>query len=91
MVGNFRKGTVMAKKSSAVPENETKAERFKRVVTPRVNKAIKALRLVGNQSGSTYEYTPKQIENIGLALHKEVDTMIKQYASAGKADAGFTL
>jgi len=81
----------MAKRSTSVPPEETKAERFLRVVTPRVNKAIKSIRLVGNQAGSTYEYTPKQIEKIGLALHKEVDTMIKQYATAGKADAGFSL
>jgi len=81
----------MAGRTHSAPPEETKADRFKRVVTPRVNKAIKAIRLVANQSGSTYEYTPKQIEVIGLALHKEVDVMIKQYATAGKAEAGFTL
>ena len=81
----------MAGRKSVIPKDESKADRFKRVVQPRVNKAIKAIRLVGNQAGSTYEFTAKQIENIGLALHKEVDVMIKQYATAGKADAGFTL
>ena len=81
----------MAGRKSNIPKDESKADRFKRVVQPRVNKAIKSIRLVGNQAGSSYEFTAKQIENIGLALHKEVDVMIKQYATAGKADAGFVL
>jgi len=81
----------MSRRTVSVPPEESKADRFRRVVTPRVNKAIKAIRLVGNQAGSSYEFTPKQIEVIGLAIHREVDLMIKQYATAGKADAGFTL
>lgn len=48
----------MEKRISKVPENESKNERFKRLVVDRVNKAVKAIDRVGNCAGSGYDYTP---------------------------------
>lgn len=81
----------MAKKKSTVPENETKQAKFKRVVIPRVNKALRAIELVGNQSGSAYAYTDKDIDVIVDALTDAVSAVEARYKGKGKADAGFKL
>lgn len=81
----------MAKKKSVVPENETKQAKFKRVVVPRVNKALKAIELVGNQSGSAYAYNSKDIDVIINALQEAVMLVESRYRGQGKADAGFKL
>jgi len=81
----------MAKASNRNRPDESKKDRFKRVVTPRVNKALKAIGLVGNQAGAAYEYTPKDIGTIIAALSKAVADVQAQYSAQGKADAGFKL
>lgn len=65
-----------AKKSSQViPKDESKANRFVRVVKPRVNKAIKAIKLIQHCAGATYEYTPEQVAEILSALAGAVKTL----------------
>lgn len=58
----------MAKKvnrrKATIPENESKADRFVRVVTPRVVKAVKAIKVVGYCANASYEYSPKQVKQI---------------------------
>jgi hypothetical protein len=65
----------MGKKTAALltPEQKAKKEKAKkdafiRVVTPRVNKALKAIRLVGNCATSNYSYTPEQARAIVLSM-----------------------
>lgn len=74
-----------------IPENETDAERFIRVVTPRVAKAVKAIRTIGFCAAATYAYTPKQVEQIVAALKTAMATVEKQYSEkeATKAEFGF--
>jgi len=81
----------MAKKVTRTERVETKSEKFKRVVIPRVNKALKAIELVGNQSGSAYAYTEKDVDVIITALHDAVRAVDSRYKGKGKADAGFRL
>jgi len=81
----------MAKATGRNRPEESKSDRFKRVVTPRVNKALKAISLVGNQSGAAYEYTPKEIITIVTALTAAVRAVQDQFNAQGKADAGFKL
>jgi len=63
-----------------IPPDETKASRFVRVVKPRVNRAIRAISVIGYCSGSTYEYTPEQVQDITEALAKEVVTLESKFA-----------
>ena len=42
--------------------NESKAERFVRLAEPRVNRACKAISMIGHLAASSYEYTEKQVE-----------------------------
>lgn len=83
----------MAKKKArvrqSIPIDETKSARFKRVVTPRVNKALKAIKVVGYCSGSTYEYTPDQVEAIIVALNEAVIKTGSKFAEKSDTEAVF--
>lgn len=52
---------------------ETKSERFVRIAEPRVERACKAIRLIGNLSASGYEYTETQVEAMFGAMQQELD------------------
>jgi len=78
---------ISARKKIHIEPNETKAQRFKRVVAPRVTKAVKAISVLGYCAGSTYEYTPEQIKQIDGVLSKAIVELLAKFASkASKAD-----
>lgn len=81
----------MAKKKSTIPKNESKRDRFKRVVTPRVNKALKMIALVANQAGAAYEYKPEDIESIITVLRDAVTAVESKYLCKGEQSVGFKL
>ncbi|MBO4847128.1 MAG: hypothetical protein J5525_12660 [Lachnospiraceae bacterium] len=49
-------------------EGESRADKFKRLAPPRVNKVLKALDTLANCSGSGYEYTEEQVEAMFTAI-----------------------
>ena len=83
----------MAKKQKTrrqvIPKDESKADRFVRVVTPRVGKAIKAINLIGFCAGSTYEYTGKQTGQIVNALMVAVQSLTNQFEKKAEKSEGF--
>lgn len=85
----------MAKKGKGrvtkIPDNESKADRFVRVVTPRVAKAMKAISTIGFCASATYECTPAQSAQIISALTRSVDTLAKRFTEkkAGEPSFGF--
>lgn len=79
------------RKKKVVNPDETKRERFIRVVTPRVKKALKAIGLIGNQAGSAYEYTEQDVAYIMGSLRGACDAVEKRYASSGKQEVDFSL
>lgn len=81
----------MARRKQNVPKDETKRDRFKRIVEPRVRKAMKAIRLIGNCSGTAYEYTTNDVINIEAALQKEVEQLDSRFTSKGKAAIDFNI
>jgi len=81
----------MAKKKNKDKPAEDKHDKFVRVVTPRVKKALKAIGLIGNQAGSAYSYTEQDIAYIMGALRGACDAVEKRYASSGKQEVDFTL
>lgn len=81
----------MAKKKTSVPKDETKSDRFQRVVTPRVRKALKSIAVVGYCASSSYEYTPKNIADICTALRQAVDNVEKKYTQTGTTGVAFDL
>ena len=74
------------------PANETKAEKFVRVVEARVNKIIKMIRLIGNCSNTAnYEYTTENIDQIFDTLHEELDKTKKRFMLVKSGKARFSL
>ena len=58
-----------------IPKDETKDARFVRVVTPRVSKAVKAIKQIGHCAGASYESTPEQVEQIVGALNTSIQLL----------------
>ena len=73
-----------------LPKDETKSAKFVRVVTPRVSKAVKALKIIGYCSGSAYEYTPKQVGEIINVLGKTLDNLSNRFKTRAESDEGFS-
>lgn len=68
-------------------ENETKEQRFVRIAEPRVNRACKAVSLLGNLAGSGYEYTEEQVNAMFGAVQEALDTARAAFAEL-RADHG---
>jgi len=66
-------------KRKAALASETKADKFRRIAKMRVPKAIGALRVIGNLSGSGYEYTPAQVNIIADALRTATESAIDKF------------
>jgi len=54
-------------------DQESKADRFKRLAEPRVGNAVKKIKIIGNLAGSNYEFTPEQVASILTALKSSVE------------------
>ncbi len=56
-------------------QGETKAQRFQRLATKRTQTALKKIRLLGNLTSSSYDYTPQQAVKIIGALRTAVGSV----------------
>jgi len=81
----------MKKGKKTVAKDETKRDKFKRIVEPRVSKAVKAIRLIGNCSGSAYEYTEGDLTLIMVALQAALEQLETKYQSKVVSTFYFTL
>lgn len=69
-------------------------EKFVRLATQRVSKALKAIQLIGNLSNrSNYDYTEEDVQKILRALQEEFGACRKKFELAAKRQSGtrFTL
>lgn len=74
-----------------MPVNRTR-EKFIELAEKRVNKAIKAIRLVGNLSNkSNYKYEMEDAQKIIKALDREVRDLKARFTSEQTEDEVFTL
>jgi len=73
--------------------SENSRDKFVRLAENRVNKVIKAIRLVGNLSNrSNYSYTEEDIEKIFSAMNSELKECQNKFKrSAKKQDKVFKL
>lgn len=81
----------MAKGKKQIPKEENPTQRFKRVVEPRVGKALKSIGLVGSVTGTAYKYSDKDIADIMAALQDAVDKVGQRFAGKGDTASGFSL
>lgn len=72
-------------------QDESPAERFKRIANRRVNQALKYISLTKNLASRQYEYTPEQVEIVLNALRKEVDSLEDAFRSQSKKVAQINL
>ena len=82
----------MSKKSNKVndPVKESKTELFLRLAQPRVEKVLKALRILGNCSNrSNYEYTPEQIDRMSETIVKALEKTIVKFHDTKKEQESF--
>jgi len=77
------------KKRRSIPSNESKSERFIRVVTPRVSKAVKSIKVIGYCTGASYEYTKEQAEQISKALYAAMSQLVDSFAKKSKSQQDF--
>lgn len=60
---------------------ESKRERFVRIVEARTNKIINMVRLLGNCSNSSaYEYTSADIDKVFLAIENELKEVRRKFS-----------
>ncbi len=72
------------------PPDESKSARFKRVVTPRIGKAVKSIGLICNCSGSSYEYSESEVEQITEVLFAAVNRVIESFKVTKSEKSSFT-
>ena len=75
-------------------KKETKAQRFQRLATKRTQTALKKVRLLGNLTTSSYDYTPEQAAKIISALRAAVGAVegkFNRVRGSRAAETSFTL
>lgn len=71
-----------------IPKDESKVVKFRRVCTPRLRKALKAISLIGNCSTKDYAYNKEQTDKIINSLTDAVGVLEKQFSgTAAEATA----
>lgn len=72
-------------------EEETNADRFKRIGELRLNKCLKQIRLLGNLSGPKYESTPEQRAIIKERITTAVECAMARFDQKENSDEHITL
>jgi len=70
---------------------DVKRAAFIKVVSPRVGRALKAIRLIANCASANYNYTPEQAACIVTALEGAVQGVKDVYAKKALKQDGFSL
>lgn len=73
-------------RTKTAPENETKEAKFVRLATMRMDKALKAIRLIGNLSGAGYAYSPDQVEAMTTAVAVAAKETFSRFVPGGKTE-----
>lgn len=79
------------KNREPIPKDESKVVKFKRVCTPRLRKALKAISLIGNCSTKDYAYSKEQIDKIEESLTNAVVSVCNQFSGTAAAESAVEL
>ncbi len=72
-----------------MPTKEEKRAKFVRLAEARTNKAIHAIRVIGNLSNrASYSYTADDVEQIFGALQKEIEACRERFAVVCEEEEG---
>jgi hypothetical protein len=67
-------------------KSETKEAKFIRLGKPRVNKALAAIRQIGNLSGAGYSYTPDQVVKMRTVIGEAVSDAFDKFSKGPAKD-----
>ncbi len=82
----------MANVGKKTKENETKREKFVRLVENRMNNALKQIELLSNLSNtSAYEYTSADVEKMVKALKSAISELEKSFSISSNTSKKFKL
>lgn len=73
------KSKVRTAKASRVPDNETKAQKFSRLASFRLTRAVKVIGQIGNLASSQYEFSQDQLDTIKEHLTRAVNTTLARF------------
>lgn len=68
-----------SKKEKKVKKVETKNEKFRRLASMRVSKALHTIDLVGNLSGSSYEYSIEEVNKIFSVFNTQLKAVYERF------------
>lgn len=72
-------------------DGETKADKFKRLAAPRVNKVLRTLDQIGNLSNrSSYEYTEEEVDKMFSAMRAKINATYEKFHKGEKKSDGFS-
>lgn len=82
----------MANVGKKTKDNETKREKFVRLVENRMNNALKQIELLSNLSNtSAYEYTQSDVDKMIKALKGAVSELEKSFSASNSTSKRFKL
>lgn len=70
---------------------ESKHDKFKRLATKRVTNAIKKIEIIGNLSGSGYEYANEEVDKIFSTLQQTLDNTKASFSKKKAEEKKFEL
>lgn len=85
---NKRRQLTDAEKAARAKE---RAAKFEEIAAPRTRRALKAIGLIGNLSGSGYVSTTEQVEKIFGTLQKKLDETKARFVKTAKSEEEFEL
>ena len=69
--------------------NENKADKFTRIATRRVGKSLKAIRTIGYCTGSGYEWSDEQAEQIITVSQSSITELANKFDSKQEKQSEF--
>lgn len=85
------KNKASMKAKEAAKDAESKHVKFKRVCTPRLRKALKAISLIGNCSTKDYAYSKEQTDKIEESLTNAVVAVCNKFSGTTAAESAIEL
>lgn len=73
----------------APPAEETKRERFLRIATPRMQRALTSIRLLGNLSSPNYGWDAQDVEMMRSQLTQVLNDTLQRFEKEKRREAVF--
>lgn len=86
-----RKPAAAKKGKFTPPADETKRQKFERIVTARMNRVLNSIRLLGNLASPNYEWDQQEIQLIRTAIADQLNLAMSRFEKARPRTLEFRL